>query len=350
MAIIGKSIYTEFVSRGPGGASPTESLGWERSTAVRQLDVPWGGRQQAAIDLLGQTSTPTKGAGRFISRFPLPHAYPAYVWGDPLMWAVQVGVQGYGVPVDRNMKGPGEWFIDSDIAKYAKARLTVQYMDTPWDVISDDAMVQQGLKDANGNPDESSWARFVIVEFSPTGQMITMPKGTMKFVGGASPGVITTDPAIALAPPKMIPYWNVRVRHVRLPNTAVATCFINPNLTGPGAMDKALGKVNNADFPATGPYAGKFKAGTLLYVAAIIQAFRSPVTGRRTYDVTHNFQYAHHSQSVTPNGQNFVPYLSAPAVFGWVELSTDGTTNTGTKTDGKSIYDWVDFAEIFRAP
>lgn len=346
MAIIGqKGNYVEWVDHanpGPG----VEAFALDRNMAKRVAIVDWDSRQQFVRDVLGYAQKVNGGGGAgFISRSS-PHAHPDWVDpnGQPFLFAVSCDpIVGKGVPDDRNMKGAGRTGgADSDIARYNKAFVTVNYEAPPWDVLGDNAMRAAGLVDANGNADESTLTRYVIKEEDPTGQMITMPKGSMRFTNQATAGaVLQESQLLMLAPPKLIPYWNVKITHVLLPASVVGT-----KLVGGGTnYETTLGKVNDADFPASGPYAGAFPQGKLLYVAAKITPHRSPL-GLRVYNVQHFFQYAIAAR------HNQVPYIDntgPPGKLGWIELSTDGTSYADTiANNGKHIYDAADFTKLFK--
>lgn len=343
MAQIGqKGVYVEWVDHtnpGPG----VEAFAMDRNAAKRVAIVDWDSRQQFVRDVLGfGQNVKGGGAANFISR-SLPHAHPDWTDpnGQPFLFAASCDpIVGKGVPADRNMKGAGRFGIDSDIARYNKAFVTVNYEAPPWDILSDDAMRAAGLVDANGNADESTLTRYVIKEEDPTGQMITMPKGSMKFTNQATAGAVLQETQLlALAAPKLIPYWNVKITHVLLPASAVGTKLVGGSTT----YETTLGKVNDAAFPVSGPYAGAYPQGKLLYVAAKITPHRSPL-GLRVYNVQHFFQYA------TAARHNQLPYLDNASKFGWVEVSTDGVAYADTPAnDGKHIYDAASFPALFRA-
>ena len=344
-----KTTYLEYISTNLGpAASPIEGFALNHSAARRQILVPWDARQQAVLDFLGYAQT----QGQSINRV-IPHAYADYGVGaigiQPFMYCTRTDpIEPWGAPDSFVVKGqqmPSKMLGLNDIARFYYAKITLQYEALAWDVFDDQTMVANGWKDAGGNADESTLTRFVVKEYAPSGQMLTLPKGCMRFVTGRD--VSQQTEMIALTPPKFVPYWNVRITHKLVPQAAVQCKYFNPSAS-PGAINAALGKVNHAAFPAAGPFSGAFPAGTLLYVAAVITPYS--YLGMRVFDIQHHFQCS------DPNRQNFVPWITTangvnPPVFGWVEISTDGNAySDAIANNGKHIYDAADIAKLFQAP
>jgi len=339
-----KTTYLEYISTNLGpGASPVEGFALDYAAARRQILVPWDARQQAVLDFLGFAET--AGGGK-IKRI-LPHAYADYGIGaigiQPFMWCTRTDpIEPWGAPSDQLVKGqalPSKMLGLNDIARFHFAKITLQYEALPFDLVN-----AEEAQNGDGTADESTLTRFVVKEYTPSGQMLTLPKGCMRFVTGRN--VSQQTEMIALTPPKFVPYWNVRITHKLVPQAAVQCKYFNPS-AAPGAINSSLGKVNHAAFPAAGPFAGAFPAGTLLYVAAVITP-RSYL-GMRVFDIQHHFQCS------DPYRQNFVPWITtangAPPVFGWVEISTDGNAySDDVAVVGKHIYDGADMAKLFQAP
>lgn len=351
---IGPVTWEEFISRGPMGASPNESFAEDRCEATREMECSWGSRNDFLTLLMGDQQVTNGGV---ISRLT-PHAYPAFIdpeSAQPFMWATGIARSvGFGAPYGSNLgilKQPG-----SDMATYLRCRYTVRYQSLPFDILTDQGMMENQSV-FQGGPDEASLSRYVIKKIEPGAHSIQLHQGIMKFVGGQKP---QGDPVLyGLRPPKIITRAAVTLTHKWVPFDAVGTKLVNPSVKNEagnyvgGPIDQLLGRVNSQPFPATGPFANTFGPGTLFYVAVTIKPVRTPA-GRRVYDVTHFFEYCAGGEFDTPpvlyGGHNLVPFLTAAGLLSWIEITSTGTTNLVTQEDGKNIYNWGDLNKLFRPP
>lgn len=154
--------YTELVKDG----SPTFNIENDGSTLTRQILVLWDDLNDAKNAFLGYPVVAgTGGVQRWVSR-----ATPDYAGiflnskGHPYLFATKLSGQGYGMPPDAD-DGIHDQSTDFPIYRYAK--LEVTYETLTYDILSDQEMINRDFTDDDNNPDESTLARYVTIEFRP---------------------------------------------------------------------------------------------------------------------------------------------------------------------------------------
>ena len=159
--------YKEFISNA-GGESPTLSADNESMQATRVLDVAWSDLDTAIAQILGY---PTRVAGPpvTISRY-----LPEYDPKRPFLIATKISsIKGVGPRGIENIDVSGVSGEDSGaakrLAKYEKARLTVEYEFPSYNVLSDADATTEVM-------------RYVIEEAQPSAEFLNVP------VVGASAG------------------------------------------------------------------------------------------------------------------------------------------------------------------
>lgn len=331
--------YVERADRADPGASPIESFSRDGSKSTKIYDVDWdapNGRVAAVHAILGWATS--AGDATKIKRYRPMHDPEWIVNGtinsggfgnaEPFLYAQSIdSIQGIGKPTNSTFTADGQapHIIAGGIARYKKARLTINFAMTPYRIAADGD---------NGTPaDESAWDRWVTLDYRISGQYLTIPRGVMYFVDG--PTAVTGKPVAihGLAPGKTIPLMDIRVTWHSVPYNCVPSIMVNRS-GSEGALDTRMGKVNSATFNG-------FAEQTLLFTGASIRSFRHPL-GPFYYDVEYTFSY-------NRNKHNWMPYLTAAQTFAWGEVTTTGATSPAG-TDGKHIYDAATFAPLFRPP
>jgi hypothetical protein len=355
MAQFRRTTYTEFIGKSGPGASPIFQIGQDSSKCQRVLDVQWADRFQAAKDFLGYSNVIFDGVNsvRYISRIT-PHNLQ-----DPgfnFLYCDQfTNVVGIGRPAGGNYKSA------NDVAQYKLARISASYLTPDYSIRSDDEMAAIGAVDPNFNhPDESTLLRYAILKAKPRAQYLTLPRGAMQFITGSPEKAANSG--INIGPGKIVPAVTFEITRVQVPASAVSSQFVcvdqndspinlinsaNYN-NSTNYIDRYIGSVNNLTF-------NNCRAGSLLLVGVDLRPHRSPF-GWRTFDVTFMMDFSPQTDSASPPtkfGHNLVPALvqKDPNVFGWVEMSADGSANmASTHTDGKNIYDYRNLRDLFVVP
>ena len=356
---IGTTPYVETVKE---PVSPEMEFRDDGTTVTRTYLIPWTSYRQVAADVLGYPEIETKHARQYISR-NLPDAFPelANSLGNPYLFATAIkSVQGLGVPDGGNMQS------QSDVAVYKYARVSVVYETLTYEILSDKQMVNAGLVDRWGNPDESTLRRYVTKVIKPSAEYLSLPQGSFQYVVASAPAGL----AVIGQPGKITPVYDMSLTWHHVPREAIGSLLYNAGLTTP-VLDQAIGKVN------VKPFAGCM-AGTLLCMPPDIRPIRSPL-GDRIYDVEYRFKWLNLGTvpvgifgAGDPIGHNHLyagkPQLNNAHAGGYYEVTGGlasgafagpGTTNikinpaTGANTfgvDGANIYDWCDFAPLFQVP
>lgn len=345
----GKSwVYKDRTGNADPGISPSESFGPDDNRAVRTIDwftaagqSAWGSRKELVEMILGSV---TKADATRLTRYP-PMPYPDMEkgGGGSMMHATRIlSVEGVGAPTDGNFS---QSLGNHKTPRYHIVRTKIQFESTLYTI------TVPGL-----NPvDESTWSRYVVTEIQPAGQMITLPKGLLKFVAGQVPAAVEgKDPTLFGANiGKPIPMADIKITWRFVPDYLVPSSTLNPNtytvngvpLLGP--IEGMLGKVNKTAWNGYGP-------GTLLYMGCQMRPIKSwyeTGTGR-LYDVTMNLSF-------NPNTHQKVPYRIADQFngvkLGWVEVNAGGTASNipgqptnGDGVAGQSIFDWAELKHLFR--
>jgi hypothetical protein len=241
-ATVGNGIlYTELVRDG----SPAFSIENDGSTLTRTVLVKWDDLDDAKDGFLGYPEV--RGAGgaeTWISRH-VPDAALIFAnrSGLPYLFATKLSGSGYGMPAGA-ANGIHDPLTDFPIYRYAK--LEVGYETLTYDVLSDGQMIQQGLVDDHGNPDESTLARYVTPEPNPGAEYLTLPTGGFKFVGPLAGGAPAPVPG---GPGKIVPNYDLSLTWHLVPRAAVGSVLLNPDLQSP-SIDVCLGNVNSQPFPS----------------------------------------------------------------------------------------------------
>lgn len=311
----------------------------DQSRCTRLIDVAWDYRQRAVKDFLGYAQV-VSAPVPWLSRIN-PHPYGDYRNPDYNYFLYAVSVP----QIDNILPTGDATAIGEPIARGKKARLHVVYESLPWDIV-DDAAVQ--LRYA-GTPDESGLERNVVKIVKPNSDYLTLASGSYRYVGL---GAGTTPVAQGVG--KVIVNYDIQVQWNHVPLACLGTSLYNPNLLNPPPIDTALGRVNAKTFM------GCVK-GTLLLMAVEIVPHRSPI-GLRIFDVVYRFKKLQPLPGVTGAPPNDKPLSGHNIVLNtkenparWREAVTDNpapstATNLLAQVDGKNIYDWYDFATLFRVP
>jgi hypothetical protein len=314
--------YVEYIGNAAPGASPSGSLDFEGARITRVIDVPWEQRKQAVVAILGDCWRD----GAAIARLG-PMQYIDLTYGRLVATRI-LRVEGRQKPTI--VTGKGQVFKnESNYARYRIARFTVQFEALPYNVAEPGQLVRETPKPLG--PDSI----YILPEAEPHPEYLTLGPGVMKLVKEETDHPPKTqDVQINLRPGKIIGNKDVTITHKAVPEDAVTTSDYNPRLGRPGPADLLIGRINKTDFFGKPP-------GTMLYLGPRCKRYTTGV-GTRVVDVAHAFKYQ-------PYGHHRVPYRRADKTFGWVELSVDGEWNT-TGADGKNIYNWGEFHDLFRPP
>jgi hypothetical protein len=331
--------YTELVKDG----SPSFSIENDGSTVTRTVLIRWQDLDLAKAAFLGYPTILAQSAstGAWIAR-NTPDTFLLFSnnSGNPYLFATKLSGQGYGMPVD-NIYGIHDPATDTPVYRYAK--LEVEYETLTYDVLTDSQMINLGLVDGNGNPDESTLARYVTKEINPGAEYLTLPADGFKYV-------TANTPKLSYSPGKLVPNYDLSLTWHLVPIDAVGSILLNPNLQNP-SIDLCLGNVNNKPFPAMllGGNPG-WPVGSLQMTGCTIKAVRS-TSGDRLYDITYRFKFL-------KQGIQFLYYQGTGPAFtnaGYFEVTTTGTTNIGIYNNVPAngpvnIYPWADFNTLFRVP
>lgn len=356
MANLGFATGNELVdaarSEGVSGIATFEN---NRSSCIREYEFPADTGQgfekayRYARDVLGYPEIQsTPGGQKYISR-KVPHAINVFrrlTDNQFFLYATRCALSG------KAPGAPGFGFDGLEFPEYKHFHYKVTYETLPFDIRGDNQITKtasDGSLSGVGKPDESYWQRYITKIAKPSGEFLTLP------VSGGVPPTHSyrwagtgeaVAPVVERGIGRLLASCNLQVTWHQVPERAVPSIFVNPDLTEPAMIDTTIGKVNNALFNG-------FRKGTLLLLGVSMNPFRSPF-GDRIFDIVFMLKYfeplAPTSPSTDPvSGHNFV-YKPYNPGRGWREVTSDGTGNLSAMTDGKSIYDWANFRDLFRVP
>lgn len=311
-------------------ASPRFRFKNDATECERNILVDWGGLPQAAHDFLGFPLILGSPGNPYLSRVT-PHTFPEVqdLSGSPYLYCTQfTSAAPWGIPLGANsdVTQPAAMRSVNNVAVYRYARVQLLYETLTYNVKEDSQITQTA-----GVPDESNLERYVTKVVRPAASYLTLPPGAFKMVTSGTP-------AAPGQPGRITPGYDVDITWHQVPEAAVGMKLINPGLANP-SVDLALGCVNSAS--ALGS-----PAGTVLLTAAEARPIRSAL-GMRLFDVHYRFRVFNPSGSV---GHNHVYWPGPTPAPGYYEVSTDGATNLVSQTPWKSIYNFANFALLFRVP
>jgi hypothetical protein len=195
---------------------------------------------QAKRDILGYPLvTASLTGGYYLARATPMAALPflQLTTGRPYLFATQMSGTGWGAPQNGQTYNPALCF---PIYQYAK--VSVHFEALTYDIFTDLEMVQLGLVDGNGNPDEATLARYVTKEVMPGMEYLTLPQGGFKFVN-------TGNQPVAGTAGKLTPNYDISLIWELVPQSCIGTVLYNSGLQNP-PIDNCLGCCNNTPFPA----------------------------------------------------------------------------------------------------
>lgn len=345
---VGQNGFTcEFFER-PG--SPRVHIEADRSSATRILDVDWADAAKFAQSLVGYSTTPALfGSTWYLQRY-VPHEFPwdAFLGGGggSSLRAVKASIE----PIPGAAPNYSDAYAGGDsegtspeqafrVATYDKARVNVVYETLPYDVWTD-----AGMQSKTNNRDEADLIRYVSKVVAPAGQYLTLPVQAFRFVDPDDPtaGDNNAGKPIAQGVGRMLVHYNLSLTWYAIPEAYVPCAAARPYFlvsAGPQAIDTTIGKVNATTFAG-------YSKGTLLLMAVTLKPYRSAF-GQRIYDITYMFKYF---EPLTGKGHNHIlRHRTAPsASLIWYEVTVDGNTNLVAQTNGKSVYDFAEFKNLFR--
>jgi hypothetical protein len=298
--------------------SPTRTHASNRSSTKRNIYFDYAFEQDVVQAFLGWSTivtNPTNGK-RYISRIP-PHQDDKF----PSQYAMGMTTEPYGVNDLPN--------TPDTIYKFGKA--AIDYSTPLFGIMSDSDMINLGLYDANGNPDESSLKRYCIVNGAFDTSFLALNKDSMKM---ADYPVIPLfgKPSFPGSVGFVLSLVNYNVQWLEVPREAVRSRVVNPTMSPAEArIDINVSRINFNSMWGWAP-------GQLLLLGV---AFK-PCTnahGDFCYDITFLFRAKQHSHDRVfwpPASKAGIPAADP----GWVQLSVDDTAYliTTPPPDGKLIY------------
>lgn len=313
------------------GVSGNLTWGWNKSRGRRVYDVDMTlgfSEQTFAKALLGYAEVKGESTTKWVSRW-VPHSLGfTNPDGKPFLYAVNLEQQGLA-PLSQDFTG-------TSFAKpnYRMMRCQVDYETLPFKILEDAEVTTRN----GGNPDESGWERYVTKIVRPSGQFFTVNSGP----DGSGYFWAATGGVVRIGVSKLLSFCNLQVTWHQVPEKAVPSVFVNPNLTSYSAIENCIGKVNHETF-------NSYLKGTLLLLGAELKPSISPF-GVRVYDIVYMFKF------FAPTATTGHQYLFKPSAADWAEVTTEeGVSNLATQANGKSIYDWAKtsgstFKDLFRPP
>lgn len=268
------------------GPSPTEAWSIDRGRASRNIDTGWTTRKQAALDFMGYAEVLVANGGNYLSR-TIPANYP----GESKIWCTDVPkTEGIG-PI--GYTGTGETML----AEYQMARLALVYSTPPYEIMSDDDMVDAGYVDSNGNPSEGAalaagYPRYISINASPGMQILTFNRALIKRADTLAP--------LSEGVPFHVPYLDIEFTWWHVPQAAL-------NWT---AWGRTQGRINSDTFYV-------FEPETLLCEPPKIVPITGPF-GDRLFNVVFKMRYKPNFNFDTP-----------PVAKGW-NYALMATGNGGT--------------------
>lgn len=345
-------IFDRGVSEGP--RNRTEE---DRSERIRYYQCDWALSTEPAIRaLVGYPKTMAANGGNYVRRY-VPHSIADWTIshnlplagansGTPYLYCTSTEDWALA-PVGSAGRVTDNVPAGEKVPIFDTTNINATYQTLPYDVLTDTQLLAKANgTDPRGNPDESCWKRYCLVNPKPAGEFFSIPSGYMNWVASPAQPVV-----FGLG--KLLVYANLAVTRFGVPATSMPTMHVNPNLTAPGALDLAMGTVNSTKL-------NNYDAELLLLTAADIRPKRSAF-GLRVYDYTtyHKFVCNHNAPFYSPVlGHNhfFRPRLNPDkdgtpgAIVGqWVEVSLGGASNV-TQTDGVNVYNYFDHHLVYRDP
>jgi len=369
----GELTYTECFEEG----SPHVHGEIDRSYGTRYLFVPWTQAENFHVCALGWPELGTSadgGAGYATIRRQTPWAFPLLNTFNSTNSASRRNMYCSRSSFIGRFKPEGELpvvMFDGDpngngtpyAARYKTAKFTLHY-DTPlYDIMSD-----AEFANVSADLDESTWKRYVTRMPRPQAETFSIDAGVGAFYYA---GIANSGKGLPIAQTikKILMSTNLAVTWHQIPENAVPFSLYSltdPTSTSNPAIDKCIGCVNDRTFNG-------YPQGTLLMQAVEIRPIKS-ILNARLYDITYMFKYfrpqlAPYRYPEFPadlnvtvgNNHVYLPKHRIPAALqsvheaGWYEALSDKAiciaapkTNFGTKTAGKNIYDFANFANLFR--
>lgn len=346
-------------------AGPEFTFKNDGTTATRTIIVPWADIKNM-WQFLGKAFVVTgEGGSQYLSRWN-PWFVAGFVDSESknYLYATQITrCSPWGVP-PRDANGWSNMKDEFGVAAYKFAKMAVHFETLPWDVCEDSELP----KDDHDNPDESSLQRYVVKIVKPSGQYLTLPSGSFKAsIPGSYANGDHQTAVVPGTPGRIVAKFDLALTWCLVPEACVGTRLINP-LRQP-IIEQQMGLVNKSTFAGCPP-------GTLLLTAATIKPIRSP-NGDRIYDIEYRFSFflpitggQQHGDppttldAIAGAGHQFLylPQFSLATVPGsppasYFECSVDGQSNISITAGinelglpGRNIFDWAEFADLFRVP
>lgn len=202
-----------------GGAGYSQGYVFARnlSQCTMTLDCPWSNfvSNQAVREVLGETRFARPGGVALLTRtVPMQHPKFQYLRASKI-----VGVQGVG-PNGKDVE---------DIAKYDRARLTVQFQQLNYRVVNN-----QTLANAFGGKEYHRW---VTRKVTPVVTFLTQERGSWVWFNGNRPG----DP-VTFGTPQMVCKNNVELTWLSVPGAGLFGSILSGRAAN---QENGIGKVNS---------------------------------------------------------------------------------------------------------
>jgi hypothetical protein len=288
---------------------------------------------------------------QYISRI-IPFGNPEWLnvdTGNPFMWCTRVETKPHSFLTDDAGTNP----LPTDgTPPFDYASQLLHFESPMYDVRDDnDPLVIgpyiQGGSPYAGLPDESLLTRYVTILNKPSGEYLSLPAGSFKYVI-QSPTAVPGQPGI------IQPSSRYEIAWEQVPRAAIGMKAINKTAPPTGySIDYAIGKLNLTTFMGCQP-------GTLLCEPPAVTPIRS-IQGLKLFRVVFGLKYFEGGflQAPNPNagklsGFNSVYYPPSGGNPGfYAEVTTDGMSHSpgdDTPTTQYHIYRYAEFANMFRVP
>jgi hypothetical protein len=323
-------------------SSPKFHLEDDKSRATRILYTAWADLWNAQVNLLGISIHHPAGGSGWIQRIP-PFGMPASLFttssGAKQLFCTQVDGEGTGLPHTAGWPNnpsvffPGAFLPTKQgegadaVSTYQWARLTCQFEQLPYDILSDGDMLA-----LVGTLDESYCVRYVERQYNPESTYYTMDKAFFEWFEA---GTIAGDPAKSATQRQIptgagitLPYADCVFKWLKVPELAVPFATI----------DATFGCTNDAIFPPNLDFVGNpfnlnppnFAAETLVLTGGKTIRKRDSF-GNRIVDI----EYA----------MRFYP-LGANKIFSIADGKPVKVRRAGSTANG--VYPKVDFRALFK--
>lgn len=394
-----QNTFIRFLENVPG--SPLEELRNDGSQVVRTVFVDWDDRFAASYLLCGypMLETNPNNQRQYISRnLPMPHQdflvddKP----GEFFLWCDQVQkCEGWGTPTGAGAQIPTDEMA-AELAKatgddptetleqaafnagkiessqgspdfaemfnaetitpiYRFAKLALLFKSYVYGIVSDEMMP----RDQNGNPDESTLQRYVILTTSSGDQYLTLPQGGFNYINVAG-----TKKTVLGQPGIIVPQDTCILRWLQVPLGAVSKRLYNPAPYFKNyPLDDYRGCVNLSTFLGQPPGCVLFTSavaepcvsafGNLLYTVILNFRVFNPGLDSDGRPIGHNHLYAIDSgapnghagyfEVVTGNGTNIV-------IQGPVGDQTNVGPGAMLPDDYANIFNWRELNDLMRIP